>query len=401
MPPSITLSGVSKRYVKYEDAPLLVSGLTGLWTRSRRSRLWALRDVDLEVDAGESIGVIGRNGSGKSTLLRLLAGVTGPTEGTVAVRGRVSPLIAVGIGFHPELTGRENVYVNGIVLGLTKPEIDRRFDELVDFAEVHDFIDTPVKFYSSGMFVRLGFAVAVAVDPKVLLVDEVLAVGDLAFQLKCYERMMDIRDGGTTVVVVSHNLNMIRRMCKRTVVLHGGEKRFDGDTNEAVAVFHELLSEPDELEQILLPGGRRVDLAAQISGLRLVDAAGRPTAHVTAGDEVALRLDVLFERDVVDPVVGITVANELGLHVYGNFGPANTGPTTYQAGQRATFEARANISLTTGSYTAGMSVAAGDTMLPVAVPLPGVPFFVANPSQAKGVADLQARFGEADPSGDP
>ena len=394
MPPSITLAGVSKRYVKYEDAPLLLSGISGLWSRSRRSRLWALNGIDLEVDEGESIGVIGRNGSGKSTLLRLLAGVTGPTEGTVAVRGRVSPLIAVGIGFHPELTGRENVYVNGIVLGLTRPEIDRRFDELVDFAEVHEFIDTPVKFYSSGMFVRLGFAVAVAVDPKVLLVDEVLAVGDLAFQLKCYERMMEIRDGGTTVVVVSHNLNMIRRMCKRTVVLHGGEKRFDGDTNGAMAIYHELLSEPDELDQVLLPGGRRVDVAAQISGLRLVDGAGRSTAHVTAGDDVALRIDVVFERDVVDPVVGITVANELGLHVYGNFGPANPGPTTYRAGQQATFEARATMSLTTGSYTAGMSVAAGDTMLPVAVPLPGVPFFVANPSHAKGIADLHAHFGE-------
>ncbi|MEJ7582548.1 MAG: ABC transporter ATP-binding protein [Acidimicrobiales bacterium] len=397
MPPSIALAGVSKCYVKYEDAPMLVSRLIALRAKSRRSKLWALRDVDLEIGQGECVGVIGRNGSGKSTLLRLLAGVTGPTTGSITVRGRVSPLIAVGVGFHPELTGRENVYVNGIVLGLTRAEISRRFDEIVAFAEIGDFIDTPVKFYSSGMFVRLGFAVAISADPSVLLVDEVLAVGDLAFQLKCYDRMMQIRDNGSTVVVVSHNLNMIRRMCDRSLVVHGGQVRYDGETKGALALYHELLAEPDEVDgDVLLPGGHRIDVAARMTRLRLLGADGRSTAHVNAGDEVVACVDVAFEREVPEPIVGFSVISELGIHVYGDFGPATNGQRrTFRAGEQATFQARVTLGLTTGSYTAGMSLASGDTMLPIAVPPTQLAFFVANQSHAKGIADLGARFGES------
>ncbi len=394
MASSISLSGVSKRYVKYEDAPMLVTRLMSLRARTRRSSLWALRDVDLDIADGECVGVIGRNGSGKSTLLRLLAGVTAPTQGSVVVRGRVSPLIAVGVGFHPELTGRENVYVNATVLGLTRQEIEQRLDEIIDFAEIPEFIDTPVKFYSSGMFVRLGFAVAVSAEPDVLLVDEVLAVGDLAFQVKCYDRMMEVRDSGTTVVVVSHNLNMIRRMCKRSVVVHGGGIRFDGNTPEAVSIYHELLGETDDLDGMVeLPGGHRFEVAARMSMIRLLDANGTPTAHLQAGDELIAQVDVTFERDVVDPILGFTVASELGIHVYADFGPVDRVGRTYRAGEQITFEARATLTLTTGSYSAGMSLAAGDTTLPVAIPARHVSFFVANPSHAKGVADLHARFG--------
>ncbi|MBV9485656.1 MAG: ABC transporter ATP-binding protein, partial [Frankiaceae bacterium] len=160
---------------------MLAHALVRLAARSRTDRLWALRGVDLRIDSGECVGVVGRNGSGKSTLLQLLGGITAPTEGTVTVYGRVAPLISVGVGFHPELTGRDNVFLNGTILGMSRRDIERRFDAIVDFAEIDDFIDTPVKFYSSGMQVRLGFAVAVQADPQVLLVDEVLAVGDFAF----------------------------------------------------------------------------------------------------------------------------------------------------------------------------------------------------------------------------
>ena len=162
-------------------------------------------------------------------MLRLLAGVTGPSRGRVKVRGRIAPLIAVGVGFHQELSGRENVHANGTILGLSRAEIDRRLPDIVDFAEIDDFIDTPVKFYSTGMYMRLGFAVSVIAEPDVLLVDEVLSVGDLAFQAKCLERMMEIRRAGTTIVIVSHNLGAIRRMCDRTIVLHAGRVRHDGD----------------------------------------------------------------------------------------------------------------------------------------------------------------------------
>jgi ABC-2 type transport system ATP-binding protein len=393
--PAISLDGVWKRYVKYEDAPMLVSRIMGLRARTRRSRLWALRDIELDVAPGECLGIIGRNGSGKSTLLRLLAGVTAPSRGSVAVSGRVSPLISVGVGFHPELTGRENVYVNGIVLGLDRAEIDRRFDEIVAFAEVEDFIDTPVKFYSSGMFVRLGFAVAVAVDPAVLLVDEILSVGDLAFQVKCFDRMMEVRDGGTTVVVVSHNLNAIRRMCDRSIVLDSGRVCHDGDTAEAVARFHEILGASDEPD--VEAGGTTFDVRARITNLRLLQLDGRATAHVASGDDVIARIDVEFDREVVDPIVGFNVANEAGIHAYASHSPVATGTgKRFGPGDRATFEATVAMRLTTGSYTIGMNLVDGKTMLPAAIPPRRLPFYVANPSGAHGIADLEARFGEVD-----
>src|SRR5690349_16980829 len=218
---------------------MLVSRLFQLRNRTRRSALWALRRATFGVGRGECVGVVGRNGSGKSTLLQMLAGVTAPTEGRVTVQGRVAPLISVGVGFHPELTGRENVYVNATILGLRREEIDRRFDEIASFAEIGEFLETPVKFYSSGMFVRLGFAVSAMSEPDVLLIDEVLAVGDLAFQLKCFERLERLRESGATVVLVTHNLNAVRRLCERTLVIHNGELRHDGDTVEALSLYHE------------------------------------------------------------------------------------------------------------------------------------------------------------------
>src|SRR5690606_37347034 len=205
-PPAIELAGVGKRYRLAERS--LVQALRPSRRRTVR-QLWAVQGLDLQVEPGETVGLLGHNGAGKSTLLRMMAGVSEPTEGRVTVRGRVAPLISVGVGFHQELTGRENVYVNGMLLGLTRAEVEARFDEIVDFAELRDRIDTPVKFYSSGMFMRLGFSVAVHVDPDVLLVDEVLAVGDVAFQLKCFDRMRELSARGTTTVLVSHSMHAL------------------------------------------------------------------------------------------------------------------------------------------------------------------------------------------------
>jgi lipopolysaccharide transport system ATP-binding protein len=218
---AIEVSGAGKRYTKYEDTPMLISSLR-VRARTRRNKLWAVRGIDLEVPKGSTVGLIGRNGSGKTTLMSMMAGVTAPTEGSIRVWGRVAPLIAVGVGFHQELTGRENVYLNGSVLGLTRRQIDARMDAIVAFAEVDDFLDTPVKFYSSGMYVRLGFAVAVHSDPEVLLVDEVLAVGDLEFQKKCLGKMQEVSKSGRTIVFVSHQMNQIRRLCQRVLWLEAG-----------------------------------------------------------------------------------------------------------------------------------------------------------------------------------
>lgn len=208
--------------------------------RSRKSPtdlLWALRDLSFTVNQGEVLGIIGRNGAGKSTLLKILSRVTAPTAGSVKVKGRIASLLEVGTGFHPELTGRDNVFLNGAILGMTKAEIARRFDEIVAFSEVEKFIDTPVKRYSSGMYVRLAFAVAAHLDPNILLVDEVLAVGDLAFQRKCMDHMTRLAKRGVTILFVSHSMFAVRAMCSRSVCLSGGQVEFDGSSQEAVQFY--------------------------------------------------------------------------------------------------------------------------------------------------------------------
>ena len=196
--------------------------------------IWALRDVSFDVMRGNAVGVIGRNGAGKSTLLKILSRITEPTEGSVDIRGRVGSLLEVGTGFHPELTGRENIYLNGAILGMRRSEITRKFDEIVSFAEIEKFLDTPVKRYSSGMYVRLAFAVAAHLEPEILVVDEVLAVGDLAFQKKCLGKMEDVAGGGRTVLFVSHNMNAIQRLCSTCMLLEHGQLVAYGDTDQVV-----------------------------------------------------------------------------------------------------------------------------------------------------------------------
>jgi ABC-type polysaccharide/polyol phosphate transport system ATPase subunit len=388
--PAIELEAVGKRFTKYEDTPMLLSRVLQLRNRTRRSSLWALRGASFEVAPGECLGVIGRNGSGKSTLLQMLAGVTAPTEGRVTVRGRVAPLISVGVGFHPELTGRENVYVNATILGLTRQEVDARFDEIVAFSEIGDFIDTPVKFYSSGMFVRLGFSVSVLAEPDVLLIDEVLAVGDLAFQTKCFGRMEELRASGTTIVIVTHNLNAVRRLCDRTIVVHRGEIRHDGDTLEALNVYHELIGELDDADgPSAVPGGGSGD-AAEFERFELLDADGRPTRHVAADELVTVEATFAFRRALADPILGLTVSNEGGVHVYGERWPLDThGP--FEPGTLVHVTVRLAPSLATGSYTmhVGLASRADESAAPPPVP---ILFFVSGRPLVRGVADLRSEM---------
>jgi ABC-2 type transport system ATP-binding protein len=320
----------------------------------------------------------------------MLAGVTGPTEGSVAVRGRVAPLISVGVGFHPELTGRENVYVNGTILGLSRQEIDRRFDEIVDFADVGSFIDTPVKFYSSGMFVRLGFAVAVTATPDVLLIDEVLAVGDLGFQIKCFERMMEIKDRGTTIVVVSHNLNAVRRLCSRCLVVHEGSIRYDGATSDALSVYHDLLGGDPALSSDGLDGrSRTLEHAVRFRRLELLGVHGQPTAHVAGGDQVVFRAVLDFDRTVSEPVVNFCIMSESGVQVYAT--QRTMEGRHFEHGETASFEVSVRLTLTTGSYSATVAMVSTDMLTGLAALPEALLFYVSNDeSDAKGVADLGA-----------
>src|SRR6516165_7311010 len=239
-----------ERYVALRDA--IARGARKMWRNTANfirggvivagdtaEEFWALRDVSFEVKQGEVLGIIGRNGAGKSTLLKILSRITEPSAGRVTIRGRVASLLEVGTGFHPELTGRENIYLNGAILGMTRVEIRRKFDEIVAFAEVEKFLDTPVKRYSSGMYVRLAFAVAAHLEPEILIVDEVLAVGDAKFQEKCLGKMKDVASYGRTVLFVSHNMNAIMQLTGRVVVLRDGVVDFSGGPREAVERYLE------------------------------------------------------------------------------------------------------------------------------------------------------------------
>ena len=242
---AVSLRGVSKKFRLYRERADTMKSRFVQRNRARYQELWAVNDVSLDVPRGTTFGFIGHNGSGKSTLLKLIAGVHPPTTGTVMARGRVSSLIELGAGFHPELTGRENVYLNGAILGLTRKEINRVFDDIVAFSELQDFIDSPVKVYSSGMYVRLGFSVAVNLDPDILMVDEVIAVGDEEFQRRCFEHIEHLRRRGTTIVLVSHDMHTVRRLCESAAWLDHGRLKKMGPAHVVVEDYLASLRDQD------------------------------------------------------------------------------------------------------------------------------------------------------------
>ena len=243
--------------------------------RADKQHIWALKDVSFEVEPGEKVGIIGRNGSGKTTLLRLLAGITEPTQGKITVRGRLGVLIELMAGFHPELTGRENIYLNGAIMGMSQKEIRRKFDEIVDFADLEDFIDTPIKRYSSGMHVRLGFAVAAHLEPEILIVDEVLAVGDAAFQKKCLGKMGDAAKEGRTVLFVSHNMAAVESLCESTLLLRAGELIEYGSTHSVIESYLRL-QEHLETVDLSLRTDRTGNGQIRFTGVKFQDENGLP-----------------------------------------------------------------------------------------------------------------------------
>src|SRR3954451_4390770 len=263
---SITVINASKIYRRYSRRRQFSTLKSALLSRSLIRNLRpdetfsAVRDVTFSVPKGRTLGVIGRNGSGKSTLLKLVAGITKPSTGSVEVRGRISALIELGAGFHPEISGRENVFINGIMLGLTKREVTKRFDEIVEFAEMKDFIDAPVKTYSSGMYMRLGFAVAIHVDPEVLLVDEVLAVGDEGFTHKCLDKFAEFRRRNKTILLVTHSLSMVERFCDEALWLDAGRIKGSGDPKRIVGAYLTDIEEREERE--LATGDTRAQASA-------------------------------------------------------------------------------------------------------------------------------------------
>jgi len=281
---------------------------------SQDDLLMALKDVSFEIRSGEVVGIIGRNGAGKSTLLKILSRITEPSSGYAEIHGRVGSLLEVGTGFHPELTGRENIYLNGAILGMRRSEIERKFDEIVAFSEVEQFIDTPVKRYSSGMYLRLAFAVAAHLEPEILLVDEVLAVGDADFQKKCLGKMGDVAQEGRTVIFVSHNMPAVQALCSRAILLRHGAVAVDGGTGDVLREYlgHLLATAAHAFEN---NPDRRGDGTIRLTGARVLDADGRPVERLVAGTPMTLEFSYENPNGVDRADILLAIVNHLGITV--------------------------------------------------------------------------------------
>jgi len=303
--PVVKVEGVSKKFcrrLRYSLWYGLVDLAAELTARNghgnlalRRAEFLAVDDVCFELRSGECVGLIGHNGAGKSTLLKMLNGLVRPDKGRISMRGRVGALIELGAGFSPILTGRENIYINGAVLGFSKSEIDAKFDEIVDFAELRDAIDAPVQTYSSGMYVRLGFAVAAQLNPDIFLIDELLAVGDVAFRMKCFQHLLEIKNTGKTIVVVSHNMIDMNRVCDRVVVLDDGRKIFDGDISTGIATYESFLAKRRQAAP-----QRAADAAAWIDQVELFDGAGYSREDFSTGEDLIAEVTLTAKRKIAN-----------------------------------------------------------------------------------------------------
>ena len=314
----IEVEGVSKRFRMYRERNQSLKASLMRGRRAKYDEFWALRDVDFTIPQGSTFGLIGENGSGKSTLLKCLARILVPDEGSIRVGGSVAALLELGSGFHPELTGRENVYLNGSILGLGKREIDRKFDGIVDFAGIEQFIDQPVKNYSSGMYVRLGFSVAINVDPDILLVDEVLAVGDAAFQAKCMEKFAEFRAAGKTVVIVSHAMGTMRTMCDHAAWLDHGRLVESGPATSLVDQYVDAthVERPTQGEQPEHEAGRHGTGEVTVERVEVLDAHGTPVTTVRTGDEMRVRVHYDAHERVDKPVFGLAIETLEGVYVW-------------------------------------------------------------------------------------
>ena len=373
--PIIQVKDIAKKYViRHENAPYKTFQETIIKAAKapfnliknngrlpKKEIFWALKDITFDVNRGEVIGIIGRNGAGKTTILKILSRITEPTEGEITLRGRVASLLEVGTGFHPELTGRENVYLNGAVLGMTKKEIDSKFDEIVKFAEVEKFLDTPVKRYSSGMYVRLAFAVAAHLEPEILLVDEVLAVGDIAFQKKCLGKMGDIAKGGRTVLFVSHNMGAIRSLCGSAIWLDNGQTVKKGTAEEVVRDYEETqLKLLDEASYVMERSPEEVrNKGFYFSRVEMLNTKGENTNIFRYNDELVLIVDFAAELVGSHFSPEFYIYNELGQQVF----VGASGPYHSKYFDNKVRKVRIEIGpliLTSGKYRISFSVMTGN-----------------------------------------
>ena len=316
-----SIGGPQARYQTFRDALVQAAGAPLRWWkggRAEQNTIWALDDISFEIKHGEAVGIIGRNGAGKSTLLKVLSRITKPTRGRVDLFGRVGSLLEVGTGFHPELTGRENIFLNGAILGMTRREIGRQFDEIVDFAEIEKFLDTPVKHYSSGMYVRLAFAVAAHLEPDILVVDEVLAVGDAAFQKKCLGKMGNVTEEGRTVLLVSHNMPAIESLSQKVMLLQAGQVKLYGDDPSRVIAYYISEGSNRDLAEVDLVNhpGRSHSQEQALRKVWVKNKFGIKTNSILMGEGIQIFFEFHCSRSILNPGFGFGIEDEYGRRIF-------------------------------------------------------------------------------------
>jgi len=354
--PGVEIHGVSKRFKLYKDKPQSFKERVIRAGRNRSEEFWALSDVSFDVAEGETLGLLGHNGSGKSTLLKCVAGTLRPTTGTIRTRGRLAALLELGAGFHGDLTGRENMYLNGSILGFSRTDINSIFDEVVGFAELEQFIDLQVKHYSSGMVARLGFSIAIHVDPDVLLVDEVLSVGDESFQRKCMEKIKGFQRDGRTIFLVTHAADLVRQLCSRAAVLDHGELIAVGPPNDAVRAFRESLVKrgieiPDEAKETT---AERLTRVVRFTATRIEYPNGR--SFIYSDEPLGISFDYEASRDVDNCVFAINVIDPDGIMVVGSNSELIGVPTPVQVGRGSVTFKLDRVPLLDGRYQVNLGI---------------------------------------------
>lgn len=353
---AVKFENVSKRFILHPQRPrslqeMVIQTLKG--NRSSKQELWALKDLTFEVQEGETLGIVGPNGAGKSTLLKLIARILAVTSGRIIVNGKVAALLELGTGFHPDLTGRENVFLNGSLLGLSRRDMLNKFDEIVEFAELEQFIDVPVKHYSSGMSIRLGFSIATNVDPDILLIDEVLAVGDQHFQTKCFARMEEIKERETTIIFVSHSLETVRELCNKAIWLDRGVLRATGASERVTGLYLQSVAGDElALEETRQWGTREVEIV----DVRFLDSKGDERSVFETGERMVARIEYEAHTRVERPVFGVAIYRRDGLQVNGPNTKASDFPIPWVEGKGQVDYVIDTLPLLEGTYKFSASV---------------------------------------------
>ena len=385
---AIEATNLGKCYTrKGLGAPTLFGALTGSF-RQKSEPFWCLRGANFEIPAGRTIGVIGPNGSGKSSLLGLTAGTIAPTEGQVRTHGRISSLLELGAGFHPDLSGRENVYLNAALLGIPREDVRKKFDRIVDFAELREFIDMPVKHYSSGMYVRLGFSVAVEVDPDILLIDEVLAVGDISFQLKCLDRIRDFQKRGKTLLFVSHALQTVEEFCHEAFLIHHGKLVDRGDPGDVILKFiRGYMGEGGGL--YTQEFGTR---AVEFGNVRLLNAEGKDAATFETGGSMTVEIPYVAHRRVEKPVFGFSLKTGNGMYIFGSNTQIQQHDIPFIEGEGTVRLDLGPLRLMHGNFFLSLAIHSWDHAEQFHRREDWWPFAVRNPTGALGMLQLDSRW---------